>query len=179
MLPSSEYKSIMPYYFIALFIALFSLLTTFLLVRSRIGLAFIAIREDEQAAVANGIHVLKYKILAFAVGAFFTGMAGSLYGYYLFIIQPSGFFNLNWALQPVLMTVLGGIGTIMGPVVGAFVLAAVFELTKIWFQEIHPIFAGAFIILLMLFLPEGLMSLVKKSGGQKVLQSVLFLRKNG
>ena len=159
MLPSSDYQSMRPYYFIGLFIALFSLLSIWLLVRSRLGLALVAIREDEQAASSNGIYVLKFKIFAFAVGAFFAGLCGSLYAYYLFHIHPPGFFSLNWALLPVLMTILGGIGTLLGPIIGAFLLAAVFELAIIWLPDIHPIFSGAFIILVMIFLPQGIMSL--------------------
>jgi branched-chain amino acid transport system permease protein len=163
LLPSSSYQSLGPYYFIALAIALSALLFVWLLVKSRVGLALVAIREDEQAAASNGIHVLKFKILAFAAGAFFTGMSGSVYGYYLFHIHPLGFFSLNWALLPVLMTVLGGIGTLFGPVLGAFVLTAVFELANIYIPEIHPIFSGLFVILVMLFLPQGIMSLGGKS----------------
>ena len=173
MLPSSEYRSMLPYYFFALSIALLALLCVWLLVRSRVGLALVAIREDEEAAAANGIHVLKFKIFAFAVGAFFTGLCGSLFAYYLFHIHPSGFFSLNWALLPVLMTILGGIGTLMGPVVGAFVLASVFELANMWLPEIHPIFSGAFIILVMLFLPGGIMSLGEKRRNYRILQRML------
>ena len=173
MLPSSEYRSMIPYYFFALSIALLALLCVWLLVRSRLGLALVAIREDEEAAGANGIHVLKFKIFAFAVGAFFTGLCGSLFAYYLFHIHPSGFFSLNWALLPVLMTILGGIGTLIGPVVGAFVLASVFELANMWLPEIHPIFSGAFIILVMLFLPGGIMSLGEKTRNYRILQRIL------
>jgi branched-chain amino acid transport system permease protein len=173
MLPSSEYRSMIPYYFFAISIALLSLFCVWLLVRSRLGLALVAIRENEEAAAANGIHVLKFKIFAFAVGAFFTGLCGSLFAYYLFHIHPSGFFSLNWALLPVLMTILGGIGTLMGPVVGAFVLASVFELANLWLPEIHPIFSGAFIILVMLFLPGGIMSLGEKPRKYRILQRML------
>lgn len=173
MLPSSEYRSMIPYYFFALSTALLSLLCVWLLVRSRVGLALVAIREDEEAAAANGIHVLKFKIFAFAVGAFFAGLCGSLFAYYLFHIHPSGFFSLNWALLPVLMTILGGIGTLMGPVVGAFVLASVFELANLWLPEIHPIFSGAFIILVTLFLPGGIMSLDEKRRNYRILQRML------
>ena len=178
MLPSSAYRSMMPYYFIAFVIALLSLVCIWLLIRSRVGLALVAIREDEQAAGANGIHVLKFKILAFAVGAFFSGLCGSLFAYNLFHIHPSGFFSLNWALLPVLMTILGGIGTLMGPVVGAFLLAVVFELANLWVPEIHPIFSGAFIILVMLFLPGGIMSLGEKKGAYKVFQGMLPFKRS-
>jgi branched-chain amino acid transport system permease protein len=124
-----------------------------------VGLALVAIREDEQAAAANGIHVLKFKIFAFAVGALFTGLCGSIYAYNLFHIHPTGFFNLKWALLPVLMTILGGIGTLTGPIIGAFLMAGVFELADIWLPEIHQIFSGVFIVLAVLFLPRGMMSL--------------------
>jgi branched-chain amino acid transport system permease protein len=173
LLPSSEYESMRPYYFIALFIAMASLLCVWTLVKSRVGLALVAIREDEQAAATNGIDVLKYKILAFAAGAFFTGLGGSIYAYYLFHIHPLGFFGLNWALLPVLMTVLGGTGTIMGPIVGAFILTGVLELASIWIPEIHPIFSGAFIILVMLFLPQGIMSLGSMGERYQSLRKVL------
>ncbi len=159
MLPSSSYQSMTPYYFIALFTTLFAFVAVWLIVRSRMGLALVAIREDEQAAAANGIHVLKFKIGAFSVGAFFTGLCGSLFAYYLFHIHPTGFFSLSWSLLPVLMTILGGIGTLSGPIVGAAILSVVFELANIWAPEIHPIISGAFIILVMLFLPQGIMNL--------------------
>lgn len=162
LLPSSSYESMRPYYYIALLVAVATFLAVLLLVKSRIGLALVAIREDEQAAASNGIHVLKYKVLAFAVGAFFTGLCGSLYAYYLFHIHPLGFFSLNWALLPVLMTVLGGVGTLAGPILGAFVLAGIFEMANLWIPEVHPIFSGAFIIVVMLFLPQGIMSLGRR-----------------
>lgn len=175
MLPSSAYQSMMPYYYIAFSIALLSIVCIWLLVRSRVGLALIAIREDEQAAGANGIHVLKFKILAFAIGAFFTGLCGSIFAYYLFHIHPTGFFSLNWCLLPIVMTILGGIGSIIGPIVGAFVLAAVFELANLWVPEIHPIFSGAFIILVMLYMPQGIMSLgTKRNKYQNLLRLFSF-----
>jgi branched-chain amino acid transport system permease protein len=177
MLPSSAYQSMRPYYFIAFFIAIFALLAVLLIMRSRIGLAMVAIREDEQAAAANGIHVLKYKIIAFAVGAFFTGLCGSLYAYYLFHIHPSGFFSLNWALLPVLMTIFGGIGTISGPIIGAFILAVVFEMTNIWLPEIHPIFSGAFIILVMLFIPQGIMNMRITSNKDQLLYKIISFKR--
>lgn len=179
MLPSSEYQSMMPYYLISLTIAILTLLCMTILTKSRIGLAFVAIREDEQAAAANGIHVLKFKIIAFAVGAFFTGLCGSLLGYYSFHVHPSGVFSLNWALLPVLMTIFGGIGTLMGPILGAFILASVFELANIWLPEIHPLFSGVFIIFVMLFLPKGVMSVGETNGTLSLLKGVLPFKIKG
>ena len=93
---------------------------TYFLVKSPVGWALIAVRDDETAAAANGIHVLMYKVLAFAVGAFIAGLCGSLQAYYLFHIHPQNFYGLNWTLYPILMCIMGGSGTIGGPIMGAF-----------------------------------------------------------
>jgi branched-chain amino acid transport system permease protein len=158
-LPSGSYTSMLPYYFTALFLAVLATVFVYLIVRSRIGLALIAIREDETAAAANGIHILWYKLFAFATGAFITGLCGSLQAYYLFHIHPQNFFGLSWTLFPILMCVLGGSGTFAGPIIGAIVLTGVFELAKIWLPEIHPIISGTLIIIAILFLPDGLIRL--------------------
>ena len=158
-LPSSSYVSFKPYYFFAFAFALFTSLASYLIVKSRIGMALIAIRDDETAAAANGINTLKYKIFAFAMGAFFAGICGGLQAYYRFHISPDGFFSFEWTLYPILMCMLGGMGTITGPILGAFFLTAVFEVLKIWLPEIHPMFSGLSIILVVLFLPEGIVRL--------------------
>jgi branched-chain amino acid transport system permease protein len=159
-LPSSSYVSMKYYYFISLLIAVMTQIVLWLITHSRLGLALVAIRDDETAAAANGIAILPYKIFAFAVGAFFIGLCGSLNAYYVFHINASGAFNLNWVIVPILMASLGGAGTIWGPVFGAFILAAIYELANIWMPELHPIFSGTFIILVALFLPDGLMSYI-------------------
>lgn len=159
-LPSSFYLSMHYYYYIALLIVILAQASLWLITHSRIGLALIAIREDETAAAVNGIAILRYKIFAFAAGAFFTGLCGSLNAYYVFHINSNGAFSLNWVIVPILMATLGGAGTIWGPVFGAFILAAVYELANIWMPELHPIFSGTFIILVALFLPDGLMSYI-------------------
>jgi branched-chain amino acid transport system permease protein len=156
-LPSSAYQSMRHYYFIALTFVLIAILSLLFMTRSRIGLALVAIREDEVAAAANGIDVLKYKVLAFTVGAFVTGLCGSITTYYIFHIHTGAAFNLNWVIIPIVMTILGGMGTFWGPILGAFILLSVFELTNLWVPELHPIFSAAFIVLLTLFLPDGVM----------------------
>ena len=161
-LPSGVYTSMMPYYYTALFLAVLATCIVIFLVRSRVGLAFIAIREDETAASANGINVLWYKLFAFAAGAFITGLCGSLQAYYLFFINPQNFFGLNWTLYPILMCVLGGSGTFSGPIIGAVILTGVFEMAKIWLPGIHPIISGIIIIIAILFLPDGLIRMKLK-----------------
>jgi branched-chain amino acid transport system permease protein len=172
-LSASAYLSMRHYYFIAFAIALITLLLLLLMTRSRrIGLALVAIRDDEVAAAANGIAVLKYKILAFAAGAFVTGLCGSLNAYYVFHIHTGGAFSLNWVIIPILMAALGGTGTVWGPILGAFILTAVFELANVWMPELHPIFSASFIVLVALFLPDGIMSYIPGHRGSRTLHKL-------
>jgi len=165
IIPSSVYETLRPHYWTALFLAFAATAVIYLMIRARIGLALVAIREDEMAAEAKGIFSLKYKVLAFAINGFLVGICGSLFAYYLFHISPDGFLILKWTLYPILMCVMGGSGTIFGPVIGAVLMTGVFSLANIWFPAIHPIFSGIIIILVMLFMPNGLVRLGKRNGG--------------
>ncbi|MCK4273410.1 MAG: branched-chain amino acid ABC transporter permease [Dehalococcoidales bacterium] len=158
-IPSTVYESMMPYYYTGLLLALFAIAVVYFITRSRIGFALRAIREDEMSAASHGVFILKYKVLAFAVGAFLAGIAGSLYAYYLFHINPDSVLNMNWLFYPILMCVLGGTGTIMGPVIGAFFMTAIFSFGDVYFAQTHPIVSGVLIILVMKFMPTGIIGL--------------------
>lgn len=162
LLPSAAYSSMLPYYYLALGLALASTFFTWLLIRSKFGLALFCIRDDEQAASTCGIAMLKYKILAFAIGAAMAGVAGSAYAYNTFQVMPDDVFGLQWALMPLLMAIAGGTGTIAGPVIGSFLLAGLFQLTGLYLPRIHPLFSGTFIIILAIWLPNGLISIIQK-----------------
>lgn len=162
LLPSASYGSMLPYYYLALGLALGATIIVQLLVRSRIGLALFCIRDDEQAATTCGIAMLKYKILVFAIGAAMAGVAGSAYAYNTFQVMPDDVFGLQWALMPLLMTIAGGIGTISGPIVGSFLLAGLFQLSSLYLPRIHPLFSGTFIIILAIWLPNGLISIFRR-----------------
>jgi branched-chain amino acid transport system permease protein len=161
-LPSAIYSSIKPYYWTGLFLAIFATMVVYFMIRSHTGLALRAIREDETSAAAHGIHVLKYKVLAFSVGAFLAGLCGSLYGIYLFHINPDSALKLDWTLYPILMCVIGGTGTIIGPILGAFFISTIFSVADIYFVQMHPIMAGFLIILVMKFMPKGLIGLIQR-----------------
>lgn len=156
---SEVFTSMSPYYWVGLFLAIAATAAVYFIIRSPIGLALKAIREDEDAAASHGVYALKYKILALSISAFMTGICGCLYGYYLFHINPNAVLKLNWTLYPILMCVIGGTGTVMGPVIGAFFMTAVFTLADIYFVEINPVIAGVLIILVMKFMPSGLIGL--------------------
>ena len=161
-LESSRFVSLTNYYWVALGLAVAATLAVYILVNTRIGLALKSIREDEVSAASHGINVLKYKMIAFMISAFMAGVAGSLFGYYKFHVEPDGFFSLNWLFYPILMVVLGGTGTIFGPWIGAFFVGALFAYGDIYFGGYHPVFSGVLIILVMLFMPGGIVGLGEK-----------------
>jgi branched-chain amino acid transport system permease protein len=130
-LPGSCFESMEPYYWVGLLLAILATAVVYYVTRSRIGLALKALREDETSAASHGIHILQYKVLAFAIGSFLMGLVGSLYAYYLFMVQPNGVMNLNWMFLPILICVLGGNGTIFGPIIGSFIIAALFSYADI------------------------------------------------
>ena len=158
-IPSQVYSGKLPYYYTGLVLALFSIGMVYFITRSRIGLALRAIREDETSAASHGVPILQYKVFAFAAAAFLAGLGGSLYAIYLFHINPDSVMNLNWLFYPILMCVLGGNGTILGPVIGAVFATALFSFGNIYFARMHPVFSGLLIILVMKFMPGGLVGL--------------------
>jgi branched-chain amino acid transport system permease protein len=159
-LPSTVFESMKPYYWTSFILALFAIAVVYFITRSRIGLALRAVKEDETSAASHGIHILKYKVFAFAVQAFLAGLCGSLYGIYLFHINPDSVMNLNWMFYPLLMCVLGGNGTIIGPIIGAFFITAIFSFGDVYFKGTHPMVSGLLIILVMKFMPRGVIGLI-------------------
>ncbi|MBZ9991899.1 branched-chain amino acid ABC transporter permease [Mesorhizobium sp. BH1-1-5] len=157
--PASSFDTLRPHYWVGLGLMVATALAIRALMRSRYGLALIAVRDDEMAASANGIDTLKVKVAAFAGSAFIAGVAGSLYTFYIFHVGPDSVFDLDWMLLPLMMTVVGGTGTILGPILGALVMYAVFDLARIVVPDYHPVISGLTIILAMLFLPKGMMRL--------------------
>lgn len=122
--------------------------------RSRVGRAFEAIREDEVAARLMGINVDRHKLFAFVLGAFIAGVAGGLNAHFTFFISPReyGFEN---AVDILTMAVLGGIGSLIGPMLGSTLLSLLPELLR-FLQDYRLAVNGAILILVVLFLPNGL-----------------------
>jgi len=158
-LPGSSFSGMGLPYWTSLALAVLATLAVFFVSRSRIGLALRAISEDETSSASHGINILRYKLLAFAIGSFIIGVCGSLYAYYFFMINPENFMNLNWMFLPLLICVLGGNGTILGPIIGAPIVAALFIFGENVVGRVHPMLSGVLIILVMKFLPTGLMGL--------------------
>ena len=161
-MPGSSFTGMGIYYWTSLLLAVLATLAVFLISKSRIGLALRAISEDEMASASHGIHILKYKVMAFAIGSFMIGICGSLYAYYFFIINPSSMMTLNWMFLPLLICIFGGNGTILGPIIGAFVVGAIFIFGENIVGRVHPMLSGVLLILTMKFLPTGLVGLKDK-----------------
>jgi branched-chain amino acid transport system permease protein len=125
------------------------------LIRSWIGLAWSAIREDEGAAGAMGIDVVRFKVLAFTLGSAGAGLAGSLYAHFLTFIMPVNF-GFGQSIVILSMVVFGGIGTLRGPIVGAIVLGALPEISRPA-MEYRTLLYGVLLLLLMRYQPDGIL----------------------
>ena len=156
VMPEGAEFNLRTHYWVSLVVAVFATAVCYYLTTSRIGLALKAIREDEVSAASHGINVLKYKILSFAVAAALAGIAGSVYCYYLLHPMPMNVFNMSFLFLPLLMVVLGGTGTIVGPWIGALIVYLIAWYGDKYFSGWHPVILGVIIILVMLFLPGGI-----------------------
>ena len=136
-------------------VAILTVAVIFAFIHSRHGRAVIAIREDEIAAEAAGIHTTYYKLLAFVLAAFFAGIAGGLYAHHIGVLDPSKF-DLNYSVEILSMVVLGGMGSITGSVVAAIVLTLLPELLR-GFSEYRMLIYSIILICVMLFKPSGLL----------------------
>lgn len=134
--------------------------------RSRLGAGLKAIRSDEEVAETMGIPTAKIKIQAFILSAFFPGIAGGLFAYYLTYIHADVVFNINISILIVLMAMFGGGGTWLGPIIGAVILTVVNEGLSTFAQaEIARIIYGALFIVVTIFMPNGIIDFFRKKGG--------------
>jgi branched-chain amino acid transport system permease protein len=126
---------------------------------SKTGIIFHAIREDEVAARASGINTTRYKLLAFCLSGFFAGIAGGLYVHFMRIAGPSTL-ELMLSFQVIIWVIFGGIATIYGPIAGAFILVLLMEFLTIA-PEIRMLLFAIMVMLVLLFMPEGLTTWVR------------------
>jgi branched-chain amino acid transport system permease protein len=146
-----------PYYYAMLSLAGSALLVSWLILRSRFGLGLLAIRDDEDRALAAGIATGPYKIAAFAISAALVGMIGGVYGYYVTFVYPQFVIDPLVGISMVLMVYLGGMGTLSGPVLGALLLEPA-QLALAYYvgqlQLYLVLYAGIFLVIII-FLPRG------------------------
>jgi len=163
------------FYELALGLLVFATLTIFWLSRSRFGLGLIAIRENEEGAAVLGVNTTLYKILAFMLSAAFTALAGGIYAYYITFIDPAGVFDIALNVKMIIMAVFGGPGSVLGPVVGAFILSTISEVLATKVTSIASMFFGIVIVIAVVFMPRGIVHLVqhfRRSGWRYFLDNV-------
>ncbi len=155
------------FYFFMLLLLIAILVVAWRISKNRLGYAFKAIRANEQAAGVMGINTTRYKIIAWSLSAVFTGITGSVYAYWFSYIDPPTVFDVMWVIKMFVMILIGGAGTVFGPVIGAFILETISELVWSRFINLHLGMLGLIIILVVLFMPNGLISLVTTGRGLK------------
>jgi branched-chain amino acid transport system permease protein len=159
-------------YYLALSVAILSILIVHYTVRSRTGLALVAIRDDQGAAEAMGVKSFRYKVLALLMSGFIAGLTGSVYAYHQVSFYYQSAFELSWSFLPTLTTFIGGVGTIIGPILGSVFFLVLNELFALTLGEIHLIIFGFTFVLIILFVPGGLMSLMQKFNISFIVKSI-------
>lgn len=146
-------------YYLALVVALITLGATYWMLRSRLSLGLFAIREDEEAAQSTGVRPVLHKLAASGISSFFAGTAGALYAFYQVSYYPSAPFGPQWTFDALLITFVGGLGTLLGPVFGALFFVLLREQIAVALGNWSVILFGVLFIIVVLGLPGGLMDL--------------------
>ncbi len=163
----------LPFYYLAVLFATLTTLAIFLIMKSKIGLAFKAIHQNQFEAQMIGINTAKYKLYAFIISTFFAGLAGGLYAHYLRYIRVS-IFSASNSFEPLMMSVIGGLGTIEGPIIGSILLVSIDsflpDIDK-FLPIVHGVFIGPylrflalgiFLVIIVIFFPKGVTSILRK-----------------
>jgi len=145
------------HYYSALLLAAIAFAISALLVHAKFGLGLQAIRQDEDAAADLGVNPYTYKLAVHALAAALTGIAGGVFARYAAFIHPGGVFGFHTSVHILLMPVIGGIGTVWGPVLGGFVFGIVEEEIVASFPQVHLLIYGTLLILIILFEPGGIL----------------------
>jgi branched-chain amino acid transport system permease protein len=143
-------------YYLALGLAIVTTGVAYLLLRSPWSLGIFAVREDEEAAQATGVHVLNHKLLALGLSSFFAGLTGGVFAYQQISYYHYAPFSPIWTFDALLITFIGGLGTLAGPVIGSIFFIVVREKLSVNWVEFHQVIFGILFILIVLAFPGGL-----------------------
>jgi branched-chain amino acid transport system permease protein len=158
------FRSKLPYYYLALFLAGASIFVFDRVMKSKWGFYFVSIREDQDAAESLGINTTRYKNVSLLISSFFTGMAGAFYMNYMAFIDPHVVFSLHYiSIMAILVGIIGGVATIWGPALGAFIMigvqetfrSSIFGLAPRWVSQSHALVFGLLVIFVILFMANG------------------------
>ena len=141
-----------------------SLYLVWRLERTKIGLYFLACREDHDAAEALGVNTFKAQLIAIALSAGITSMAGTIYAQYLLYIDPDSVFGMLNSVEIMIRPIIGGAGTVFGPLLGSLILTPLAEYSRLALQSysgVYLMWYGLILVIVIIFLPNGLMGLLK------------------
>jgi branched-chain amino acid transport system permease protein len=155
-----QFQDARAYYYVALAMMLAVTGIVAWLERRRFGVYLSAIREDESACEALGVNTFRYKLLAMMLSSFLTGVGGAFYAFYFFSLQPASVFGIPLSVEIIIRAIVGGAGTVFGPILGSFILSPLAELARYYFAQggwhgAHLVVYGLLLISVVLFLPEG------------------------
>jgi branched-chain amino acid transport system permease protein len=170
-----------PFYYIFLGLLILTVAVSAWVRRTRFGAGLIAIRDDEGKAAAIGVNTIRYKVLAYVFSSFFVGVAGGVYAYFLTFLNPLGAFNILVSVTIVLSALLGGRGTLYGPVLGALVVQVAGEAATVYSGGTHTrvLIFGLALVLVVLFLPAGVLPTVEGWWRRRHPAAVKFLDQSG
>ncbi|MDS1137515.1 branched-chain amino acid ABC transporter permease [Nitratireductor indicus] len=143
-------------------LAVLTFLMSWYVSSSRIGFALRCIRQNEDASSMVGVNTTFYKVVAFVLSALFVGSAGALYASWVFYIEPPDVYSVLTSVKPIVMVMLGGAGTVAGPVIGAAAFLVMEEVVWRNFLSIHSAVLGLLIVALIFFLPNGVLGFIRK-----------------
>jgi len=149
-----------PYYYTMLMIAISTLVLLYMIVKSRIGITFKAIRDDEIAAEMLGIDTYRAKVLNFTISCFVAGIIGGFYCFYIGVLSPDTVLSTDLTVQILTMSYIGGRGTLWGPLLGSFIVILLLEAFRPLIIY-RLIFYGCLLILTMIFFPKGISGIKK------------------
>jgi branched-chain amino acid transport system permease protein len=156
-------SSIKSFYISGVLLTVLALAATAWIERSKFGYYLMAIREDEDTAMSVGINTSRVKLWSLLISAAITAMGGALYASLFLFIVPDQVMSIDMSVEIAIIPMLGGAGTLFGPVIGSIVLETAAEIFKNVFQEAHLLIYGALVVVVVMFLPEGIMgALVNK-----------------
>jgi branched-chain amino acid transport system permease protein len=145
-------------YYLGLTAVAIVLVAIYYIRRSKVGLAMVSIRDDEQAAQVTGVNTFKYKVISLLISASIAGLAGGVYAYFrLFFYYTSDLFGLAWTFSAVMAVIIGGGGTLLGPVLGSIFLVILGYIFSLTLGQANLIVFGFLFIVVMLFMPQGIM----------------------
>jgi branched-chain amino acid transport system permease protein len=161
-LPTPDTYSRLPHFYLALVLAVIAVGVSLWIGRSRFGLGLRAIRDDREVAESLGVPSARYQIYALAISSFLVGMAGSFYAQYFFYVVPEEVFGFDRSVSMILMALIGGLGTLVGPVVGAVLFLLLEQLVLVSFPSLHLGSFGLLLIGIVIFEPHGLGGILRR-----------------